>query len=469
MRNPLSSQHKPSSSNRHLDTAGEEHDDIIETGQELTQRLTLTASTRAVLPSDNLSVWELLDQRLPTVSSVIPSINPEQCFSNHPPNESVTICLSRPVPPTHFVDGLRNFARQAMLNGKLSILDWTCKSSTTFFSFELIEFWSTLAKIIHAQQEWAAALRWLEQAIQNEPLDKEVREVHHILRTTPWNTELQILRSRVTFLEMVTFLSNGWLSSSQIDMALSSIATRQLQIAGGQERCHHLIGTTILSELLSSSPLLHSKNLPHDTLLPDAYTLHAPRDLRHAGAHLAQHGEVVFIAYSPPGHWAAISITSKGTLEWADSLGRRTPSTLITGVQKWLRYHLSSYSFTLGNNFPCSRQTDSYSCGIIALNAIRHRIFGDALWCEKNRSQLRIKEFIDIMHMCNQIGGQKVCFRIFRLSMRLRLTTFPYFRDLLLFLRTLSTLWTQCLNFLCVLSASHHPWIPLVPCLRFRL
>src|ERR1700677_2675258 len=456
--NSLPSQQEPPSSNCLLETARKEHDDAaIEDEQELTQCLTLTVGTRAALPSDSLSVYELLNLCLPTVSSVVPSIEPEQFFSNHPPTESVAICLSRPVPPAPFVNGLRNIARQAMLNGKLSIVDWTCSDSLSFFSFELIEFWSSLTQIIHAKQEWEAALRWLEQAAQDEPLDKEVREVHLILRTTPWKAELQILHSRLTFLEMATFLSNGWLSSSQIDMALSSIATRQLQLSGGQEQCHHLIGTTILSELLSSLPLLHNKNLPHDALL-DAYNLHAPRDLRRAGAHLAQHGEVVFIAYSPPSHWAAISITPKGTLEWADSLGHPTPSALITGAQNWLRCHLSSYSFTFGNNFPCSRQTDGYSCGIIALNAIKHRIFGDALWCEKNRSQLRINEFLDIMHMCNrQKGCQTVRFCIFGFSM-LILTTFPCIRIALHLLALVNwILWTQRLNSLCALSASHHP------------
>ena len=187
-------------------------------------------------------------------------------------------------------------------------------------------------------------LQWLEQATQDdEAPDKEVRDVHRILQATPWSAELQILRLRITFLEMATFLSNAWLLSSHIDIALSSIATHQLQISGGQDRSHHLIGTTILSELLSSSPLLHNST---EALSPDSYSLCAPRDLQHAGAHLERHGEVVFIAYSPPGHWAAISVTPKGTLEWADSLGCCTPSTLITGVQNWLRYHLSSYSRT---------------------------------------------------------------------------------------------------------------------------
>ena len=416
---PLS-QHPPSPSVNIclLETGGKDHDGApasVDDDQELTRCLTLTEGTRAVLPSDSLSISELLELCLPTLSTAAPSTEPEFCFSNNPPTESITIYLSCPVPPVTFIEGLRNVARQAILDGKLFIMDWTSKNPTSFFSFELIEFWSSLTKIIHARQKWEVALQWLGKAAQDEPLDKEVREVHLILRTTPWKADLHLLRSHLTFLEMATFLSNGWLSSSQIDMALSSIAAHQLQITGGQERCRYLIGTTILAELLTKSPLLHDMKLPDEALTPFIYNLHAPRDLQHAGAHLTWYqpdanGEVVFIAYSPPSHWAAISVTSNGTLEWADSLGRHPPSALVTGVQKWLHYHLSSSSFTLGNDFPCSQQTDNYSCRIIALNTIRHCIFGDALWCEKNCSQLRIGEFLEIMCMCCKSGGQKVCF-----------------------------------------------------------
>jgi hypothetical protein len=102
----------------------------------------------------------------------------------------------------NFITGLRNVARQAMLDGKLSIMDWTCNDVTTFFSFELIEFWSSLVQIAKARQEWEAALRWLEQAARDEPLDKEVHEIHLILQTTPWKAELHILHSCLSFLEM---------------------------------------------------------------------------------------------------------------------------------------------------------------------------------------------------------------------------------------------------------------------------
>ena len=129
----------------------------VEADQELTPCLTLTAGTHSVLPPDSLSVSELLELCLPTFSSVLPSMEPELCFSNHPPTETVAIYLSCPLPPATFIEGLRNISMQAMLEGKLSIVDWTCKNSTAFFSFELIKFWASLTKIMHARQEWEAA------------------------------------------------------------------------------------------------------------------------------------------------------------------------------------------------------------------------------------------------------------------------------------------------------------------------
>lgn len=66
-----------------------------------------------MLPSDSLSVSELLELCLPTFSSVLPSIEPELSFSEYS-TESVAVFLSRPVPPVTFIEGLRDVARQAM-------------------------------------------------------------------------------------------------------------------------------------------------------------------------------------------------------------------------------------------------------------------------------------------------------------------------------------------------------------------
>jgi hypothetical protein len=60
----------------------------------LTQCLSLTPETRALLPSENLPVSELLELCLPTLSSSMPSMEPGPCFSNHPPTENIVIYLS---------------------------------------------------------------------------------------------------------------------------------------------------------------------------------------------------------------------------------------------------------------------------------------------------------------------------------------------------------------------------------------
>lgn len=229
--------------------------DVVDVGPELTQCLSLTPGMHALLPSESLPVSDLLELCFPTLSGVMPSMDPGMCFSSHTLTESIAFYLSRPVPPPTFVEGLHGVASQAMLNGKLSIVDWTCKNPTTFFSFELIKFWTVLTKVIDAKWVWVATMKWLEQAGEDQSLEQDVHKVCLMIQTMPWSAGIQILHSHLTFLEMATFLSDGWLSSSQVDMALSSIALRQRGGADSQVLSHYLIGTTILSEYLHSSPI----------------------------------------------------------------------------------------------------------------------------------------------------------------------------------------------------------------------
>ena len=235
-------------------------------------------------------------------------------------------------------------------------------------------------------------MKWLKQAAEDQRLDGDICEVHLMLKTIPWSASLQILHSHLTVLEVATFLSDGWLSSSQIDMALSSIALHQSDSGESKVVHHYLIDNTIFAEYLHSLLILQNTSL-HNNLPWQDYKLCVPQELQCAGEHLVQHqpdGEVLLVTSSPPGHWAAIFLTSCGTLEWVDSLGCCPPMELVTGACNWLDHHMLASSFRVGNGFECSHQTDSYSCGIIALNAIKHHIFGDELWCEEDWAQLHI-------------------------------------------------------------------------------
>jgi hypothetical protein len=48
-------------------------------------------------------------------------------------------------------------------------------------------------------------------------------------------------------------------------------------------------------------------------------------------------------------------------------------------------------------DLPCARQTDSYPCGIVAVNTLKHHLLGDELWTSLCWEILHIQEFLDIM------------------------------------------------------------------------
>ncbi|KDQ63997.1 hypothetical protein JAAARDRAFT_187382 [Jaapia argillacea MUCL 33604] len=103
--------------------------------------------------------------------------------------------------------------------------------------------------------------------------------------------------------------------------------------------------------------------------------------------------------YSPPYHWAVISINILlCTIHCGDSIGQNCPKVLVTALATWLRHHFGGRPFTFSNNLWCARQDDdSVSCGIIAINTVKHHAFGEPLWSKTNWELLRIEEFNSIL------------------------------------------------------------------------
>ncbi len=175
-----------------------------------------------------------------------------------------------------------------------------------------------------------AALRWLEQTVRDSFLTEwfvmcasfcrpllplHSRRCPHFCQIASFQSgQIRSLdyvqRGTLGLLSLKAFPTN--FVQKKINMALSSIAVRQLERNRGQERRRFLISTPMLLERLASSPspLLHYEEPLYDTLSLNDYNLHAAQDLRRIGAHLDRGGEVMFkfVTHSAPGHWAAISL-----------------------------------------------------------------------------------------------------------------------------------------------------------------
>jgi hypothetical protein len=85
------------------------------------------------------------------------------------------------------------------------------------------------------------------------------------------------------------------------------------------------------------------------------------------------------------------------TISWGDSAGRAVPSGFEDRLRAWLSLFVPQIQFLPMQELPCARQTDGYSCGVIAVNTLKHHIFGDDLWTSSQREILRIQEFLDIL------------------------------------------------------------------------
>ena len=107
---------------------------------------------------------------------------------------------------------------------------------------------------------------------------------------------------------------------------------------------------------------------------------------------------IAAVAYSPENHWACLLIDSQArTIHWGDSAGRAMPTGGEDRLRVWLSHFLPHTQFQPLQNLSCAHQPDSYSCGIISVNTLKHHLFGDDLWTSPRREVLRVEEFLDIM------------------------------------------------------------------------
>ncbi|KAF8902547.1 hypothetical protein CPB84DRAFT_1746559 [Gymnopilus junonius] len=99
---------------------------------ELLHRLSLSEKLERLLPPPTLTISELLDFDIPPIQDTAIFRSVKSCFSNIEPQYTNVFLVKR----------LREEAGQAMLDGKVSIVDW--KNKDVYLPFEVLSFWDYL-------------------------------------------------------------------------------------------------------------------------------------------------------------------------------------------------------------------------------------------------------------------------------------------------------------------------------------
>jgi hypothetical protein len=130
--------------------------------------------------------------------------------------------------------------------------------------------------------------------------------------------------------------------------------------------------------------------------------------------------------YSLTGLCERVTKTSKATsrrlrcskLVWVLlMMGRAMPAGFEDRLRAWLALFIPQTEFLPLQNLLCAHQTDTYSCGIIAVNTLKHHLYGNELWASSRRETLRIQEFLDIMEFSESWNARVSAFWLLYMPM----------------------------------------------------
>ncbi|EJD38381.1 hypothetical protein AURDEDRAFT_172624 [Auricularia subglabra TFB-10046 SS5] len=192
------------------------------------------------------------------------------------------------------------------------------------------------------------------------------------------------------------------------------------QLLGHRWICDSTIGamlSLIQQEVIASDPSHKSRVLPPgfatlfkpDRRFFNTYSRKRAPKLFLIGSQLAM-GALRAIYYSinvGGTHWVAIGIElATKLLLYGDSLDYLAPSSHFDLVEQWLSKHgLKGFS---RQTMPHALQDDGYSCGVVHVNAIAHRVLQTPLWQPAQKDAIRVDWFRRILeaHVSLQLKKQ---------------------------------------------------------------
>lgn len=361
------------------------------------------ASIRELLAFDTLPV---LDR---TGSSFLGSFR----FSRIQPHRDIRELRSRTVPPIHHLLALRRRLPVELENGHQCFLDWRYNNSPT--PFFMLEYWVHQSQTSAARLRWSKAEEWLLTLCcsSNHAVARAAEKALSTFSELEWDTRLLGTRSMPNLgsAELQPLLQHGMLLSNILDAMISGIHSQYMhspQLTSANELRSLPIGHS--HERVELRDLTTFCALRDLIKVSDSYwTNKAFRSIRQLGAAIANRLiDVVYLPLNVNGnHWTLFTIDVNHLhIRYGDSLGGRPAASDIQVMLFWLSQHgLCNWDTT--GFLPIAQQPadDTFSCGLIVINAIRHGIFGEPLWSRESRDTLRIAEYMRLVqdHLLAQV------------------------------------------------------------------
>ncbi|KAK7013449.1 hypothetical protein R3P38DRAFT_2788354 [Favolaschia claudopus] len=348
-----------------------------------TRQLRVPKEVKGAFPDNGLSVSAFLRAVVPSKSYGLVFPAPKTCFSSEAPNmdmgQAIEHLKTKSLPPIKYVDQLKQEVRQAILDGKLSVLD--ARYPYIRFPFWIVMTWQWLIGLADAREEWKAAEDWVN-ARRGTLVAADV--VARRLLTLGWNTQLVAGEQTLQFARAI---SDRMAVDGMMDVMVGILEKR---IAAKPR----LMSQIVLVQRAFMIEILKAERAEDYKEVKRPYLAALEGKVKHGGV-----SELWFTAlWEEQKHWLAFKCDFVAlTLSYGDPLSMSgNPHGIVRKTLWWLQNRFNKSFRNKGNVLTCGTQTDGNSCGFIAINTIAHHTEhtrGDGLWTASLRFHDRLDWF----------------------------------------------------------------------------
>ncbi|KZV94435.1 hypothetical protein EXIGLDRAFT_767081 [Exidia glandulosa HHB12029] len=304
---------------------------------------------------------------LPQVATALVTVAAENFFSRDPPDAPFNMSVLRqwPVPPPTTVDAVLAAVGQAWLDGFESVV-YAHTNLAVRFPLCVIRYWAIILKVYEHRAVWESSLTWLDRQQASGELLANCR---HLLLSLPWSGDTTAFGDENMALPyLATILSSSWIANFTIDFVLHTTAAR------ADPTLRAYFASVTFSYELHRTYTMKKRSSDYLTALGQSLS-----EGKYDHIFAVMHNVYPQNSWQPSqnprsvNHWCALHIDWKSKkIAYHDSLGPQLPDLLRRALVWWLQMW-TKVRFAFDNTgFRSAGQNDGISCGIFALNLIRH-------------------------------------------------------------------------------------------------
>ncbi len=306
-------------------------------------------------------------------------------------------CTHLSIPEAFIVNALVSALPQAWLNGAKSLRYAHLAENgqtTMLYPLGVVHWWKALTERRNPRAKWLQAREWVSKyshQLRFPKCEVHAKQTLSYLSRLPWDTPQKISDDQPIHC-LHRLLGPHWLSNSHINSKLILLSERSYVDAG--DCCG------VCFEPCEFTNILMAAYEDCDTTPQTKHTW-----LMSVGKSIARGTLALTVAHlgkvngMPP--WVAVGVDgTQRQFLYADSLSKKAPVELESAF-RWLMKQFMSDELTVGE-MKITFQIDGYNCGILAVNALEHHVFGTPL-AGAMPGELALQRMIDFWQFLERI------------------------------------------------------------------